>query len=183
MTEKWNIGHPKNFLRPFIIFDNYLTYLHRWRLLSLTLFFFNILNYCACIALTEVWAFGYVSNMSHSTHHYLVAPQNSMEIPAQKGIYVNTKSDCEMWERGVFGSPHHVCSITKDCVFGWGNAHIVGSGDRGYGPARGPAASLRQTTRWRSANIAVNSTSWSPWQSGSVYLKIPEPEVTLRYCP
>lgn len=130
--------------------------------------------------------FGYVSNISvsHSTHNYLVASENSMEIPVQKGKYVNTKSDCEMWERGVFGSPHHVCSVNhqglcfrvRKCPYCWVWRPWLR-------PARGPAASLRQTTRWRSANIAVNSTSWSPWQSGSVYLKIPEPEVTLSYCP
>lgn len=40
---------------------------------------------------------------------------------------------------------------------------------------------LGQTTRWRSANIALNSTSWSPWHPGGVYLKIPDPEVTLHF--
>lgn len=40
----------------------------------------------------------------------------------------------------MFGRTHLVCSVNHKglCFFAEGNARIVGSGDRGYGPARGP---------------------------------------------
>lgn len=60
---------------------------------------------------------------------------------SKEGKMVDRKSDCEMWERGVFGRAHLVCSVNPRglCFFAEGNARIVGPGDRGYGPARGPA--------------------------------------------
>lgn len=54
------------------------------------------------------------------------------------------ESDCEMWERGVFGRARLVCSVNPQglCFFAEGNAHIVGPGGRGYGPSRGPAGQV-----------------------------------------
>lgn len=74
-----------------------------------------------------------------------------MERPVQKEKNVNTKSDCEMWEREVFGSPLHVCSVNRQrSVFlGEGNAHIVGSGDRGYGPAQGLSSQVETNNKMK----------------------------------
>lgn len=85
--------------------------------------------------------FSYIS-VSHSTQNCLVASQSSMDGPrAKRGKMAIEKVDCEMWERGVFGRAHLVCSVNPRglCFFAEGNARIVGPGDRGYGPARGPA--------------------------------------------
>lgn len=41
-----------------------------------------------------------------------------------------------------------------------------------------PPGKFGETTGWRSANIAVNSTSLSPWLPAGVYLKIPDVKVT-----
>lgn len=41
-----------------------------------------------------------------------------------------------------------------------------------------PSGKFGETTGWRSANIAVNSTSLSPWLPAGVYLKIPDVKVT-----
>lgn len=61
-----------------------------------------------------------------------------MDRQGQRGKNGNRKSDCEMWEREVFGTAHLVCSVNcpRPVFFAEGNARIVGSGDRGYGPAR-----------------------------------------------
>lgn len=44
-----------------------------------------------------------------------------------------------------------------------------------------PVARFGETTRWRSANIAVNSSSQSPWLPAGVYLKIPDVKVTEHF--
>lgn len=80
-------------------------------------------------------------SVPHSTQNCLVASQSSMDVQEQRGKNGDRRSDCEMWERGVFGRAHLVCSVNPRglCFFAEGNARIVGPGDRGYGPARGPA--------------------------------------------
>lgn len=44
-----------------------------------------------------------------------------------------------------------------------------------------PSGKFGETTGWRSANIAVNSTSLSPWLPAGVYLKIPDVKVTKYF--
>lgn len=44
-----------------------------------------------------------------------------------------------------------------------------------------PVARFEETTGWRSANIAVNSSSQSPWLPAGVYLKIPDVKVTEHF--
>lgn len=44
-----------------------------------------------------------------------------------------------------------------------------------------PVARFGETTGWRSANIAVNSSSQSPWLPAGVYLKIPDVKVTEHF--
>lgn len=88
-------------------------------------------------------------SVSHSTCSYLVASGSSMERPVQKGKNVNTKSDCEMWERGVFGSPHHVCSVNRQGLCFWVREMpiLLGLETVVTGQPRDQAARLRQTTR------------------------------------
>lgn len=103
----------------------------------------------------------------------------------------NRQSDWEMWEPRVFGTACLVCSVNRSrplsvfsfsffffrgkCLYCW-----VWRPWLRARPKTSPGR-LGQTTRWRSANIAVNSTSWSPWHQGRVCLEIPEPGVTLHF--
>lgn len=91
------------------------------------------------------------SSVSHSTQNCLVASQSSADGQEQRGKDGNRKSDCEMWERGVFGTTRLVCSVNPRglCFFAEGNARIVGPGDRGYGPARGPARQVETNNKMK----------------------------------
>lgn len=148
---------------------------------------FSVYTEFSALALREVWAFR-TSCLMFPCPTRPAAIWKPVGAPwkgqRKKGKMLIQKVIVKMWERGVFGSPQHVCSVNHQGLCFWTREMpiLLGLETVVTGQPRDRAARLRQT-RWRSANIAVNSTSWSPWHPGRVYLKIPEPEVSLHFCP
>ena len=90
-------------------------------------------------------------------------------------VIVKCGSECIWQSPACLLSKPQACVLLREMPTLLGLETVV-TGHHGAQPGRSG-----ETTRWRSANIAVNSTSWSPWHQVRVYLKIPDPKVTVHF--
>lgn len=122
----------------------------------------------------------------------LLAPSRSLHPPAkvQKAGTVRKResegavSECEkeqslLWQNRVLFAQQTLWPV-RGCL-GGKCPHCCAAGPWLQGSEGPPVGRFGETTGWRSANIAVNSTSQSPWHPAGVYLKIPDVKVTEHF--
>lgn len=99
---------------------------------------------------------------------------------------IKRASDVGMWEgaKPFLAESGLVCSANAAvlCMGAGGKCpHCWAGGPWLQGSEGPPVVRFGETTGWRSVNIAVNSSSQSPWLPAGVYLKIPDVKVTEHF--
>lgn len=125
-------------------------------------------------------------------HSFLKATLHSYRSSGSRGeeSSMRAKDKASKWCRNV-GRSKALLGRIRSCLLSkrgspaygcWGKCpHCWAGGPWLQGSVGPPVARFGETTGWRSANTAVNSSSQSPWLPAGVYLKIPDVKITEHF--